>query len=56
VSPVEKYKKIAQDLRAKAEKEPRRTARAELESLADRYALLAQKTERLSWRYVKPDE
>jgi len=54
--PVEKYKKIAQELLAKAEKEERRRVRAELKSLADRYLLLAIKTARNSWRYAKAEE
>jgi hypothetical protein len=48
--PIEKYKKIAQDLHAKAQKEDRRTVKAELENLAECYVLLAEKTQRNSWR------
>lgn len=54
--PVEKYKKIAQELLAKAEKEERRRVRAELKSVAERYLLLAIKTARNSWRYAKAEE
>ena len=54
--PVEKYKKIAQELHAKAQQEESRTVRAELESLAADYFLLAQKTEPNSWRHAKADE
>jgi hypothetical protein len=54
--PVEKYKKIAQELHAKAEKENSQAVRAELENLAVCYAVLAQKTERNSWRHAKAEE
>ena len=54
--PVEKYKNIAQELLAKAQKEERRGVRAELESLAKRYGLLAQKIARISWRHAKAEE
>ena len=54
--PVEKYKKIAEDLLAKAKKENRRGVKAELESLAECYLLLALKTQRNSWRHAKIEE
>ena len=54
--PVEKYKKIAQELLAKAQKEERRRVKAELKSLAECYLLLAMKTERNSWRHAKAEE
>jgi hypothetical protein len=54
--PVEKYKKIAQDLLAKAQKEETRRVRAELKSLAESYLLLALKTERNSWRHAKAEQ
>jgi hypothetical protein len=48
--PVEKYKKLALDLHAKAQNESRRRVRHELENLARSYALLARKIARISWR------
>jgi hypothetical protein len=54
--PVEKYKNIAQELLTKAQKEERRGVRAELENSAKRYAQLAQKIARISWRYAKAEE
>lgn len=54
--PVEKYKKIAQELLAKAQKEDRRGVKAELKNLAECYILLALKTERNSWRHAKAEE
>ena len=47
---IKKYKKLALDLHAKAQKESRWTVRNELENLARGYALLAQKIARISWR------
>jgi hypothetical protein len=54
--PVEKYKQLAKELLAKAQSEERRGVRAELESLAKRYALLAQRIARISWRHAKVEE
>ena len=54
--PIDKYKKIAEELHAKAEHACSRSAQAELEDLGERYALLAKKTARTSWRYAKTDE
>jgi hypothetical protein len=54
--PIDKYKKIAEELHAKAAHACSRSAQAELEDLAERYALLAKKTARTSWRYAKSDD
>jgi hypothetical protein len=54
--PVEKYKKIAEELHAKAQHEDSLTVRAKLENMAECYVELARKTERTSWRYAKVDE
>ena len=56
MDPIEKYKKIALDLDARAQKESSRTVRAELENLARCYALLAKKITRLSWRRVQEED
>jgi hypothetical protein len=56
MDPIDKYKKTALDLHARAQKEGSRTVRAELENLARCYALLAQKITRLSGRRAQEED